>query len=103
MFKAALRERPLSVAFGVADDFFYYSSGVYDGGCSDDVNHGMVAVGYGRDRGSEDEYVIVRNSWGTVWGEEGYVRLPLSAADDSIGGKCQIIESPNYPTFPEMR
>jgi len=48
-FKAGLRLGPVAVAFGVADEFYSYSSGVYNGGCSSGVNHGMTAVGYGTD------------------------------------------------------
>lgn len=57
-------------------DFQAYSSGIYDKG-SDcfvfNINHGVCCVGYGTENGVD--YWIVRNSWGTNWGEDGFVRM----------------------------
>jgi len=39
------------------------------------MDHSISAVGYGKE--GDTEYLIVRNSWGTEWGEEGYVRMEL--------------------------
>lgn len=96
-FKRVLREVPLTVAFGVGDDFMYYMSGVYDGVCETGVNHGMVAIGYGYDEDEQLEYALLRNSWGPNWGEDGYVRVILSERDDADGGKCMMITYANHP------
>lgn len=96
-FKADIREQPLAVAFGVADEFMYYFQGVYTGACEAGVNHGMVAVGFGYDDDEETEYAIIRNSWGENWGEDGYIRVAMSADEDSDGGKCMMYAYPNYP------
>lgn len=48
-FKRTLRQNPVGIAFGVADQFMFYSGGVYDGACAYGVNHGMNAIGYGYD------------------------------------------------------
>jgi KDEL-tailed cysteine endopeptidase len=89
-FKAAIRNGPTGVAFAVGDDFFSYQSGLFtgsgDSGCETTINHGMVAVGYGVTSDSE-EYVIVRNSWGTGWGESGYVNVLLTEGETN-GGVC---------------
>jgi len=96
-FKADIRSGPVTVAFGVGDDFMYYSSGVFTGGCSESINHGMVAIGYGvNDEGME--YAIVRNSWGTFWGESGYVKVKIGT-DDPEGGLCDLYMYPNYPVM----
>ena len=38
-----------------------------------DVNHGVVAVGYGRE--NDLDFYKLRNSWGSIWGEDGYFRI----------------------------
>lgn len=53
-----------------------YDSGIFDG-CSYnsniDLDHAVVAVGYGSD--STGDYWIVRNSWSASYGEDGYIRV----------------------------
>ncbi|KAK8842487.1 hypothetical protein M9Y10_026076 [Tritrichomonas musculus] len=71
------------VAQGVCDigidaswiSFHEYSSGIYDNpDCTgDSLSHAVGLVGYGAENGVE--YWIVRNSWGKMWGEDGYVRM----------------------------
>merc|ERR1712136_667008 len=67
---------PLAVAV-YASGWGSYSGGVYDG-CDFEsniaLNHAVQLVGYGTDA-SEGDYWIVRNSWGSRWGEDGYIRL----------------------------
>merc|ERR1712184_144329 len=71
---------PLGVAV-YASGWGGYSSGVYSGCAYDSniaLNHAVQLVGYGTDE-AEGDYWIVRNSWGTGWGEGGYVRLARDA------------------------
>lgn len=64
---------PLSIAVD-ATYWSYYSSGIYDSSCSSTrMNHGVLLVGYGKE-GTKD-YWIIKNSWGTSWGEKGFMRL----------------------------
>jgi len=67
---------PLAIA-AYASPWGRYSSGVFDG-CPYDgdiaINHAIVLVGYGTDP-NEGDYWLVRNSWGSGWGEDGYIRL----------------------------
>jgi len=67
---------PLAIA-GCATPWQFYSHGVYDGcdyGSNIELNHAIQLVGYGTDP-AEGDYWLVRNSWGTGWGEKGYIRL----------------------------
>ena len=49
--------------------------------CAKEVNHAMVAVGYGIQ--DNIEFAIIRNQWGEDWGEGGYIRVKLT--DDTYG------------------
>ena len=66
-------------------DFHSYKSGIYNNPeCSvGNLNHAVGCVGYGSENGTE--YWIVRNSWGTIWGEDGYMRMARNA-----GNMCRI-------------
>ena len=76
-FKSALQEYgPLSVVLKVPDDWFYYRGGVYEPAWSatDGVgwaNHAVVLVGWDDSEGCW----IIKNSWGSGWGEDGYARV----------------------------
>lgn len=53
-------------------------------GCPSSIDHAVNMVGWGvSDAGKE--YWIVRNSWGTAWGENGYIRIAIK---DSGNGVC---------------
>eukprot|EP00850_Spirogloea_muscicola_P024770 SM001470S01085 [mRNA] locus=s1470:6:1985:+ [translate_table: standard] len=68
--------RPVSIAFEVAPDFRFYNGGVYSSltcrSGPDTVNHAVLAVGFGVDAATDMQYWIVKNSWGTAWGVDGY-------------------------------
>jgi len=72
--------------------FQQYTSGIFDNdACGTALDHATLVVGYGEENGQE--YWIMKNSWGTVWGEEGYMRLAIVDGP----GICGIQESPLYP------
>lgn len=66
---------------------------MFTGECGAEVDHGVVAVGYGTENGVD--YWLVRNSWGANWGEEGYIKLERNVK--TYTGKCGITIEPSYP------
>merc|ERR1712066_1112794 len=83
--QSALQTGPVSVAIEADQSAFqYYSGGVITSGCGTSLDHGVTAVGYSSD------YFIVKNSWGSSWGANGYVNI--------AGTQCGITQSASYPT-----
>ncbi|VAI30979.1 ervatamin-B-like [Triticum dicoccoides] len=88
--------QPVAVGVEATDpDFRHYMSGVYFGSssCGQRLNHAVTVVGYGAD-GSGQEYWVVKNQWGTGWGEEGYMRLARGN-----GANCGVATYAYYPTM----
>ncbi|EEF37250.1 cysteine protease, putative [Ricinus communis] len=92
----AVANQPVSVAIDAGSlSFQFYRSGIFTGICGKDINHGVAAVGYGRSN-SGSKYWIVKNSWGTEWGEKGYIRMKRDVR--SKEGLCGIAMECSYPT-----
>lgn len=88
--------QPVAVAVEATDpDFRHYRSGVYTGSssCGQNLNHAVTVVGYGADGGGQ-EYWVVKNQWGTWWGEGGYMRIVRGS-----GANCGIATYAYYPTM----
>jgi len=60
-----------------------------DDSCGTNLDHGVLAVGYGAD------YYVVKNSWGSSWGDNGYIKL---ARTGDGAGMCGIQMAASYPT-----
>jgi len=85
---------PISVGIDASQDSFqFYKSGVYtDENCSSQfLDHGVTAVGYDTDD-SGAAYYIVKNSWGTDWGNQGYIWMARNKDN-----ACGIATLPSYP------
>ncbi|KAI7742397.1 hypothetical protein M8C21_018598 [Ambrosia artemisiifolia] len=85
--------RPVSVAFQVIADFRLYTGGVYTsdecGSGPMDVNHAVVAVGYGVEDGVP--YWLIKNSWGGDWGLNGYFKMEMGK------NMCGVATCASYP------
>ncbi|CAA2997017.1 senescence-specific cysteine protease SAG39-like [Olea europaea subsp. europaea] len=92
----SVAKQPVSVAIDASgSDFQFYSSGVFTGECGTDLDHGVTAVGYGT-ASDGTKYWLVKNSWGTSWGENGYIRMQRDI--DAEEGLCGIAMQASYPT-----
>jgi len=76
----AVARQPIAVAIDASDDFQQYSAGVFHGSCGIDTNvHVVSVIGYD-DTDTSDKYWIMKNSWGSEWGEAGYIRMEKDVA-----------------------
>ena len=82
---------PISVAVAANNKYMHsYASGIIDSTdcytAEDDtlnpINNYVLLVGYGYDEATGLDYWLVKNSWGTTWGDKGYVKLAMN-------GSCQ--------------
>jgi C1A family cysteine protease len=83
---AAINVGPVSVAVcAQLPAYQLYKSGVISKNCGTILDHANVAVGYGHDAVSGLDYFLVRNSWGTSWGDNGYLKIEQSPTGDAPG------------------
>uniref|UniRef100_A0A0E0QV57 Uncharacterized protein n=1 Tax=Oryza rufipogon TaxID=4529 RepID=A0A0E0QV57_ORYRU len=92
--KQSVYKQPVSVLIEANSNFQLYKQGVYSGPCGTSINHAVLAVGYGATP-DNTKYWIVKNSWGTGWGEKGYIRMKRDIAAKS--GLCGIALYGMYP------
>ena len=94
--KEAVSIGPVSIAIEADTRVFQmYTSGVLTSSdCGTDLDHGVLIAGYGIL--DDVPFWLVKNSWGTGWGDEGYIRIERS---DSVNDKgiCGIAMQPSYP------
>jgi len=87
--ESAIDLNPVSIAIEADQSVFqHYTGGILDSGCGTSLDHGVLAVGYDSSAG----YWKVKNSWGTSWGDNGYIKL------SQTGNVCGILNQPVYPT-----
>jgi len=94
----AISKQPISVAIEAdTNEFQFYKSGVFNNPkCGTNLDHAVLAVGYGTDKQSGLDYYIVKNSWGN-WGENGYIRILRNSIASSTVGLCGIAKMTSYP------
>lgn len=93
----AIVQQPVSVAVEADQSVFqFYSGGVMTSACGTQLDHGVLAVGYGTDAANGGDYYKVKNSWGNTWGEKGYIRLGRGAKFNP-SGQCGIQMMASYP------
>uniref|UniRef100_A0A4W6FNM7 Cathepsin H n=2 Tax=Lates calcarifer TaxID=8187 RepID=A0A4W6FNM7_LATCA len=94
MVDAVARLNPVTFSFDVTDEFMHYREGVYYStrckNTADKVNHAVLAVGYGIDD-SGTPYWIAKNSWGALWGKDGYFLIERGK------NMCGLATCSSYP------
>ena len=78
----SLSSRPIAAAVD-ASTWSLYRGGILNV-CGETINHGVLVVG------ATDDYWRVKNSFGSAWGESGYIRL-------GKGDTCAVCSYPSYP------
>jgi len=96
--QTAIAKQPISISIDAESQYFgSYTTGVLTSAiqCGTTIDHAVLAVGYGVE--NDVNYFLVKNSWGTSWGDNGYLKI---AANDSNSGEgvCGIQYGPLYPT-----
>merc|ERR1712006_51924 len=76
---SAINTAPVSVTVNADNTWQSYRSGVLTKNCGlfGQIDHAVIAVGYDSDAST----IKIRNSWGSSWGEAGYVRVSSTVTD----------------------
>ena len=85
-FYSALQHGPVSVAVEADQPVFHqYTGGIVTNvlACGRNLDHAVLVVGYGEEAGQG--YWIVKNSWTTKWGEDGYIRIGVHNGNGVCG------------------
>jgi hypothetical protein len=92
----AVLRQPIAGAVDASSPAFrFYGSGVLTSLCRAKVNQGILVVGFGWDDGIP--YWKLKNSWGTSWGEEGFIRISRNTTVNQGQGQCGILKMLAYP------
>lgn len=85
---------PISVGIVARSSFQHYHSGIYyEPNCSKSkINHMVLVVGYGTDNHTNRDYWIVKNSFGSDWGNAGYIKMARNRENN-----CEIASEARYP------
>lgn len=94
----ALTKQPVSVAIQANQrSFQLYSSGVLTDDCGTELDHGVLLVGYGNM--NNENYYIIKNSWGTTWGMDGYIYIGRGSQYNKGDGQCGVLLQGSYPVL----
>ena len=97
----AIAHQPIAVAVDANSTAWqFYQSGIMSSGCGTDLNHAVTTVGYDSDTYWyfwKNDYVNIKNSWGTGWGMGGYIKLATNSEDGA--GTCGLYSNAFYPVL----
>lgn len=85
--KGAIAQQPVVVMVDSAEDAFkFYSDGIITDKCGTATDEFLLAVGYGKDATTGQEYYLVKNNFGEDWGESGYARIGMNGDGPGVCG-----------------
>jgi C1A family cysteine protease len=95
--KGAVAQQPVAIAIEADTRYFqsYFSGVLTSPNCGTNLDHGVLITGYGSENGID--YWLVKNSWGTTWGEDGYIKIARSNSTNDVG-ICGIAMDPSFPS-----
>ena len=87
MLQEIYQRGPIACGIAVPDSLESYTGGIYEDDTGDlDIVHDISVVGYGVENGTK--YWVVRNSWGSHWGEQGFFRVVRGVNNIAIESDC---------------
>lgn len=87
MINEIAQRGPITCGIAVTQALLNYTGGIFiDNTNNTDIDHDISVVGYGEENGVK--YWVIRNSWGTYWGEEGFFRLIRGENNLAIESDC---------------
>jgi len=99
--ESLIMTNPVSTSLQVTNNWGSYGGGVMndysccnaatDSSCVYNLNHAILVVGYGHDSASGLDYWLIKNSWGTWWGENGYLKLKKGTGHCGVGSLHQTV------------
>jgi len=94
----ALTKQPVSIAIEADQAAFqFYSSGVFTQSCGTNLDHAVLLVGYGTLNGVD--HYILKNSWGSSWGNQGYMYIGRGSHYNNGQGQCGLLMEGAYPNL----
>ena len=84
--KDRIQQGPLSIGVSAGNDCWqFYESGILSSAnnCPTSLDHGVVVVGL--DESGDQPYWLVQNSWGSSWGDRGFIKMAVEGGDGVCG------------------
>jgi len=93
----AVAQGPVSVGIDASGDVFqsYKTGHITANECGTNLDHAVQIMGYGTD--SLGDYWLLKNSWGTGWGEDGFFKFERQSYNSE--GTCGVLMNGEYPVL----